>query len=153
VHVNGATYIPTLGGSLKTIYDAGILNDISTIKSQVTPRGNKLLVPKPIWGTYQGNYRRTGLQDGIFKVVPDKPADQSSVRVYPNPSSNFFRLESLFGVRTVEFLDISGRSVETLNLGLATQSVIDVASYRPGIYFLKVSTEKGMVTKRVVITH
>ena len=153
VHVNGATYIPTLSGSLIAIYDAGITNDITSIKSQVTSRRRSLQVPKPIWGTYQGNYRRTGLQDVIFKVIPDKPADQNSVIVYPNPSSSEFKLESLFGVKSIEFIDMSGRTVYTLQLGLATQSRIGVHSIREGVYFLKVDTEKGMVTKRIVVTH
>jgi len=152
VHVNGATYIPTLGGSLKAIYDAGITNDITTIKSQVTPRRKMLQVPKPIWGTYQGNYRRTGLQDGIFKIIPEKPADENSIIVFPNPTDKSFIIESLFGINRVEFYNNHGRLAYNSISNKSTRIRYDGLNISPGIYVLKIFTENGVVIKRLVIS-
>jgi outer membrane protein assembly factor BamB len=151
VHVNGATYVPSEAGSLFVIYDKGIINDIKTIKSQVTARGKKLMVPKPIWGTFQGNSRRTGSQDGIFKVVPEKVADDNSVILYPNPCLKEFTMESLFGVTRIEFVDVSGKLMQSNLMPNATKYKMDVADLPPGLYFLKIYTERGMVIKKMGI--
>jgi alpha-tubulin suppressor-like RCC1 family protein len=151
VHVNGATYVPSEAGSLFVIYDKGIINDIKTIKSQVTARGKKLMVPKPIWGTFQGNSRRTGSQDGIFKVVPEKVADDNSVILYPNPCLKEFTMESLFGVTRIDFVDVSGKLMQSNLMPNATKYKMDVADLPPGLYFLKIYTERGMVIKKMGI--
>jgi alpha-tubulin suppressor-like RCC1 family protein len=153
VHVNGATYIPTQTGSLKVIYDLGITNDMNTIQSQVTKRAIKTInVPKPIWATYQGNYRRTGMQDGIFKIIPDVDADDKSVIVYPNPCSGEFTIESLFGVKSIEFVDILGKLVERRTLPNATKYTLDVRVLPPGFYIVRVITERGIVLKKMIIS-
>jgi hypothetical protein len=151
VHVNGATYVPSEAGNLFVIYDKGIINDIKTIKSQVTARGKKLMVPKPIWGTFQGNSRRTGSQDGIFKVVPEKVADDNSVILYPNPCLKEFTMESLFGVTKIEFINVSGQLIQSNLMPNATKYKLDVTDLPPGLYFLKIYTERGMVIKKMGI--
>jgi outer membrane protein assembly factor BamB len=150
VHVNGATYIPTETGSLKVIFDRGITNDIKSIQSQITPRGKKILnVPKPIWGTYQGNVRRTGLQDGVFKVVPDVVADEKSVVVYPNPCFGQFTIESLFGVQRIEFVDLSGKLIDQRILPNATKYNVKIPDLPPGFYVVRIITERGVVLKKM----
>jgi hypothetical protein len=152
VHVNGATYVPTETGSLKVIFDRGITNDIKSIQSQVTPRGKKVLnVPKPIWGTFQGNLRRTGLQDGVFKVVPDAVATDKSITVYPNPCFGQFTVESLFGVEKIEFTDLSGKLVDQRTLPNATRYIVKVPDLPPGFYVVRFITERGLVTKKMGI--
>ena len=150
VHVNGATYIPTETGSLKVIFDRGITNDIKSIQSQITPRGKKMLnVPKPIWGTYQGNVRRTGLQDGVFKVVPDVVADEKSVVVYPNPCFGQFTIESLFGVQRIEFVDLTGKLIDQRILPNATKYNVKIPDLPPGFYVVRIITERGVVLKKM----
>ena len=150
VHVNGATYIPTETGSLKVIFDRGITNDIKSIQSQITPRGKKILnVPKPIWGTYQGNVRRTGLQDGVFKVVPDVVADEKSVVVYPNPCFGQFTIESLFGVQRIEFVDLTGKLIDQRILPNATKYNVKIPDLPPGFYVVRIITERGVVLKKM----
>jgi outer membrane protein assembly factor BamB len=150
VHINGATYIPSESGSLKVIFDKGINNDIKSIQSQITPRGKKQLnVPKPIWGTFQGNVRRTGLQDGVFKVVPDIAANEKSVVVYPNPCFGQFTVESLFGIGKIEFFDLSGKKIDERILPNATKYTVRIPDLPPGFYILKIVTERGTIIKKV----
>jgi hypothetical protein len=150
VHVNGATYIPTETGSLKVIFDRGITNDIKSIQSQITPRGKRILnVPKPIWGTFQGNVRRTGLQDGVFKVVPDVVADEKSVVLFPNPCFNQFTVESLFGVNKIEFMDLSGKLIDQRTLPNATRYIVKIPDLPAGFYFVRIITERGVVMKKM----
>jgi hypothetical protein len=152
VHINGATYIPTETGSLKVIFDRGITNDIKSIQAQITPRGKKVLnVPKPIWGTFQGNVRRTGLQDGIFKIVPEITATEKSVVVYPNPCFGQFTIESLFGVQRIEFVDLCGKLIDQRTLPNATKYSVKVPELPAGLYVIRIITERGIVYKTMAI--
>jgi outer membrane protein assembly factor BamB len=151
-YLEGLLYISTLKGSLCGIYDDGILEDITSAKNQVTKRAKVLNVPKPIWGTFQGNYRRTGVQDWIFRVIPDKQADESSIIIFPNPTDNNFIVESLFGIEKVNFYDNQGRLAFECTYNKSTRINYDNLVLAPGMYILKIFTEKGIVIKRVVIT-
>jgi outer membrane protein assembly factor BamB len=151
-YLEGQLYISTLKGSLYGIYDNGIIEDITSAKNQVTKRSKILDVPKPIWGTFQGNNRRTGVQDWIFRLVPNKQADQNSIILFPNPSENSFVIESLFGINKIEFYENQGRLAYQSIFNKSTRVSFNNLDLSPGIYILKIFTERGTVIKRLIIT-
>ncbi|WP_066224749.1 T9SS type A sorting domain-containing protein [Formosa haliotis] len=73
----------------------------------------------------------------------------SSVKVYPNPSSDFINIESKnLRVSSVEMYNILGSRV------LSTSDFngsLDVSNVSPGVYILKVNAGSASVNKRVVI--
>ena len=82
-----------------------------------------------------------------------------SVQVYPNPTSGELRIESgELRIESVDIFDIYGRNVGSIfpskNLeGWQPQAegvVFDISHFPAGIYFLKIHTENGIVTKKVV---
>ena len=80
--------------------------------------------------------------------------------VYPNPTTGQLRIESNKGINplVIEVFDVYGRNVGA-NLRVCpcvrpcvcpVENKIDISHLQPGIYFLKITTDKGIVTKKVI---
>jgi hypothetical protein len=76
---------------------------------------------------------------------------ESELLLYPNPTSNLFTLSSnQYLINSIELYNVLGEKVLEQH-NLKTREVkLDVTALPPGIYFVKVFTEKGMVTKKLV---
>jgi hypothetical protein len=74
---------------------------------------------------------------------------QIAVQVYPNPASNWVKIETAEPIQQLYLIDMMGKLV------LAAQNVseIDVSDYANGTYVLQVQTAKGMATKRIQVNH
>ena len=74
----------------------------------------------------------------------------NNTTLYPNPTTGQFRIEnSELRIENVEVYDVFGKlmtSVEVNN----NVAEIDATNFASGVYFVRVFTEKGMVTKRIV---
>ena len=71
--------------------------------------------------------------------------------IYPNPTSNVINLNSSSAlINNVVLTDLNGRIVKTLALGGVAQSKINMADLTTGVYFLKVSSNLGTGTTKVV---
>jgi hypothetical protein len=97
-------------------------------------------------------------EDPVATSVTDLPFDSELARVVPNPSDGNFSL--LFNLKstedlTIEILDLSGKVIQTNNLGKAFaghQNIsIDASQLNSGFYFCKLSTSKGSFTKKISI--
>ena len=69
-----------------------------------------------------------------------------AIKVFPNPTNGFITIESVQEVRWVEIYDISGKFLQR-----ASTNKIEVLHQIPGLYFLKINTEKGISVKRVLV--
>lgn len=77
----------------------------------------------------------------------DKDAVQDVVNVYPNPASDFIKIQSDAKVTAWELYDLSGKMVLKGN-----GNNIDVKSMIKGAYALNITLEKGTrVTKKIII--
>lgn len=89
------------------------------------------------------------LETNEFNIV------NSEVSIYPNPSDEFILLElkNKKYLKSVEFFDISGRSVKKLptNKNLETLK-ISTLEFATGLYLLKISfTDETSTTKKIII--
>lgn len=76
----------------------------------------------------------------------------NSVLVFPNPSIGKFQVSSLKSqVLSLEIYNVMGESIYSLNR-LFTSSLIDLSAQPNGIYFLKIKTEQGIISKKIVHT-
>ena len=81
--------------------------------------------------------------------------NENDLRVYPNPSSDYFLVDIYGGgfIEKLEVFDINGKSILTKHFEnkecLGTQ--IDMSNTQTGIYFLKVSSSKGTITKKLIV--
>ena len=82
---------------------------------------------------------------GIDDHTPD-----NSVTVYPNPTSGVVQIENgEWRMENVEVYDAYGKLLFTVEVN-GNAAALDLTGYAKGTYFVKVTTEKGVVTKRVV---
>ena len=76
--------------------------------------------------------------------------DMNSVNVYPNPTSGQLTIDnSEMMINRVEVYDVYGKLLNMVEVN-DVQTTMNVTNYAAGTYFVRIYTENGMVTKRVV---
>lgn len=74
----------------------------------------------------------------------------NSTTLYPNPTTGVFRIEnSELSIEHVEVYDVYGKLLTSVEIN-DNVAEIDASGFASGVYFVRVITEKGMVTKRIV---
>lgn len=81
---------------------------------------------------------------GVGDVTVD-----SSVKVYPNPARDILTIASQQQINGVEIYDIHGRLLQTAIVNESTAR-LDISNRSAGIYFLKITTEKGIKVEKLV---
>ena len=79
------------------------------------------------------------LSNSIFKI-------DESVSVYPNPTSSKININANNNIKSIELYDVQGRILQTI----LNASGLDLSDKTKGIYFLKITTEKGSKIEKVV---
>jgi hypothetical protein len=79
----------------------------------------------------------------IINVVQD-------IKLYPQPASDFVVLESKSIISGFQILEISGKEIYNYKMPF-DKLKINTQAFKPGIYMLILSTEKGPVTTRITI--
>jgi len=76
---------------------------------------------------------------------------ESNVTLYPNPAKEYVdvRIEGDVNVIAMEVYDVYGKLINTINV-IDNTTHINVSGLANGMYFVRVTTEQGMVTKRFV---
>lgn len=72
-----------------------------------------------------------------------------SVKMYPNPTKNKLFLSADSAITSIAVFDIQGRLLET-KLPNDSNSELDLASKTSGVYFVKIKTETGVKTEKIV---
>jgi len=75
----------------------------------------------------------------------------NSVSLYPNPAKEYvdIRVDGDLNVKTMEVFDVYGKLINTV-IVTENPTRINVSGLANGMYFVRVSTEEGMVTKTFV---
>jgi len=76
---------------------------------------------------------------------------ENSITLYPNPAREYvdIRVEGEVNVTSMEVYDVYGKLVNTVNV-IENPTRINVSGLANGMYFVRVTTEAGMVTKTFV---
>jgi len=75
-------------------------------------------------------------------------AADHSVNIYPNPAGNTVNIQSDSAIQSVQLFDGNGR-ILSASIDNAEKK-IDISGYASGIYYLKVNTEKGTKTEKLI---
>jgi ribosomal protein L32 len=71
-----------------------------------------------------------------------------SIKIYPNPVKNELIIDrGQLTINSVEIIDLSGKTIFQFN---ELRNQINVSALPRGIYFVKVETDKGIVTQKFV---
>ena len=76
--------------------------------------------------------------------------DPSSVQVFPNPTHGLVRIESDQTLRSMTLYGIQGEMVENRPVG-SKELELHLEGYSKGLYFLRLVTDEGVVTKRILV--
>ena len=73
---------------------------------------------------------------------------ESSVSLYPNPAREYvdIRVDGDLNVKMMEVYDVYGKLINTVNV-VDNPTRINVSGLADGMYFVRVTTEAGVVTK------
>jgi len=79
--------------------------------------------------------------------------EETNLIVYPNPASDYTTVYSEnIEINQVEIIDINGRLVRTLQISNAHRFDIQLYDLQKGVYILKLSTQEGLLLKKLMIT-
>ena len=87
-----------------------------------------------------------------FTTNPDgiESHELNNVVVYPNPTNGVVQIKNgEWRMENVEVYDAYGKLLNTMSVNDHTVN-LDLSGYAKGTYFVRVTTERGVVTKRVV---
>jgi hypothetical protein len=71
------------------------------------------------------------------------------ITIYPNPVKNVINVNSKNEIKTIQLFDINGRVLMT-KISNGLEEVVPIPDYSNGVYFLKVITQKGIKTQKII---
>ncbi|MXN93112.1 T9SS type A sorting domain-containing protein [Flavobacterium sp. Sd200] len=98
-------------------------------------------------------------QDMIFidsVIVTENTAGRNDAlakqfKIFPNPATSVVNIASPnVAINEVSFTDVNGRVVKTEKVNALTDATVNITGLSAGIYFMKVSSDKGSFVKEVV---
>jgi len=74
----------------------------------------------------------------------------ASIQIYPNPTGGALRVTSYaLQVTSVEIFDVFGR-ICNVSCVTCNENEMDISFLPAGVYFIRITTENGMVTRKVI---
>ena len=75
---------------------------------------------------------------------------ENSVALFPNPANDYIMVQSSrFNVQSVEMIDVYGKVINTVNV-VDNPTRINISGLANGMYFVRVTTDEGTVTKTFI---
>ena len=71
----------------------------------------------------------------------------SSIKVYPNPTSNMLTIDADVPIKKIEVFSILGKKVKELNENFERISLFDMTE---GIYLVKIYSDNAYVIKKII---
>ncbi|MBK8600749.1 MAG: T9SS type A sorting domain-containing protein [Flavobacterium sp.] len=92
----------------------------------------------------------TGLANTVFQTLSNSVFEiDSSVAVYPNPAVNEVTITADNNIKSIQLYDAQGRIILT-RLQEDLETKLELSSYSKGIYFIKITTEKGAQVQKLL---
>jgi len=88
----------------------------------------------------------------INRSVNVKDSNLSKIYLYPSPTTGQLSIVNCqLSINKVEIFDIYGRILSSHHLiTSSSHHQIDISHLHPGVYFLKIATEKGEIMKKII---
>ncbi len=128
---------------------------------KVDYENNTLTIDKSIsWSSgdgvslpYNGSAPDIGAFESGSTLATSEFDNAIDVLVYPNPTENEINLQfsKSIKVETVSIHDMLGKEVFTKNITSSETNLVLKLNLAKGIYFVKIATEKGQLSKKIII--
>ena len=76
--------------------------------------------------------------------------NNAELEIMPNPATNEIMLTSNQQLKTIHIYNVLGEEVLKLERIANSQKAIDISTWKAGVYFVEVETEKGVTRKKLV---
>jgi hypothetical protein len=123
-----------------------------------------------LWNNGQTTQTATGLSPGMYPVcvldsdscgkcdsiyvgwaIAVNEVNGASISIYPNPTSGKFIINGLNGQKgEVEIFNAVGNKIY-YSPNFNRTNTINISEYPDGIYFLKINSENGIITKKIIL--
>lgn len=100
-------------------------------------------------GIWSGTLTLNGLTE---VTASSKDFLASKFTVFPNPVNDVVTVANSNNLLVSEIAinDINGRTVKTVKLNAVTEAQVNVAELNSGIYFMNITTNEGVTTKKII---
>jgi uncharacterized repeat protein (TIGR02543 family) len=78
-------------------------------------------------------------------------ATNARISAYPNPASEKVTIAAGEGIKSITFVNTFGRDIYSINVNGAKTHSINIADMPAGVYIVKVETESGVETLKIII--
>ncbi len=111
---------------------------------------NKLIfMDKYRWGN--DTWISDGKADVYYSDIDSLISEHSNTNLYPNPAKSQLTISNeLFLINKIEIINTNGKRVKQF-VANSNQIVVDISGFSKGIYIVKVTTNKGVSTEKLVI--
>ena len=117
-----------------------------TTRMRVKKTDDSINVLDPCLGGYYGQAEDYSVNVATLAV---SDVSKTSIKAYPNPVVEVLNIESPSKVKSVSIFDASGKNAANFELN-ATKSQVNLSRLAPGVYLVKVVTENGTNTIKVI---
>ncbi|GEP50582.1 hypothetical protein FNO01nite_12540 [Flavobacterium noncentrifugens] len=85
-----------------------------------------------------------------FRLLNNQAFERDySIRIHPNPAKDFVKIQSKNMIKTIDLFDVQGRILQT-SVENKKETSIDLSQQSNGIYFLKITSEKGSKIEKII---
>lgn len=134
-NVKGTTYSKTYTYTIPNSYDADNLTFVAFVTRHNSDICNRDVL----------NANKVKIADFATLSIDDNHT--GSVKIYPNPATDFLYLETAENILKIEILNLEGQLIRVME---SADDIVPVNNLSNGIYFLRCTTDKGVVTKKFV---
>ena len=100
-----------------------------------------------------------GYESKVFKTTngggaPDNIQShmEEAINIYPNPASNQLTIENTNSlIRSIRLYDLSGKTIQKVSNINQYQITIPLSEVQQGLYFISVTCDEGVLTKKVIV--
>ena len=113
------------------------------------PHSFKISVPTAVFVDAQGYFPVSVYLQGENTVLGIDNIDVVSYDISPNPAMDFVSIKCNTLIKSLQLFDVQGKQIEGKIVNEAN-SKIDISHHPKGIYFLKIETENGQFTEKII---
>ena len=99
------------------------------------------------------NWKFSWMIDALFEDnvgINDNLLSALNFQLYPNPTSNNLSISNIPNNASIEIIDLNGHKIYTTQ-SVGSEMTISDAKLSPGIYLVRVTSDKGIGTQRLVV--
>ena len=75
---------------------------------------------------------------------------KNQIEIYPNPTESNIHFKANYQIENIAVFDLTGKEMVSIPNFNQLQGDIDLADFEPGIYLIKIQTNQGATSKKII---